>query len=91
MEFYEMETLMDNLYLINQEQWEMTRNLAYFILQPQTKKQLKPEKLMNFPWDSEKQKIYNHKPGRISEEEDKMLKAEAKYLEEKIFGIREDK
>lgn len=64
----------------------MCRNLAYFIVQPHSKQKLKPEKLMSFPWDQDKHKINNHKPGRISEEEDKMLQAEAKYLEKKFFG-----
>jgi len=42
MSFYELETLMENLYLINQQEWEMTRNLAYFIVQPQSKHKINP-------------------------------------------------
>lgn len=91
MSFYELETLMENLYLINQQEWEMTRNLAYFIVQPQTKHKINPQKLMSFPWDNEGQKIKGASHGRISEDVKEQMMLEAKYLEEKLARKDEEK
>lgn len=91
MSFYELETLMENLYLINQQEWEMTRNLAYFIVQPQSKVRITPQKLMSFPWDSEGQKIKGANHGRISEDMKEQMMLEAKYLEEKLSRKNEEK
>lgn len=81
-----MEVLMENLYIINREQWDMCRNLAYFIVQPQTKKKINPKKLMAFPWDSEEKFIHSDHHGVVSENEKKMMEAEATYLEQTLFS-----
>lgn len=91
MSFYELETLMENLYLINQQEWEIARNLAYFIVQPQSKHKINPQKLMSFPWDNEDQKIKGANHGRISEDVKQQMLAEAKYLEEKLSKKDEEK
>lgn len=91
MSFYELETLMENLYLINQQEWEIARNLAYFIVQPQTKHRVNPQKLMSFPWDDNNQKIKGASHGRISEDVKEQMFAEAKYLEEKLKRKDEEK
>lgn len=91
MSFYELETLMENLYLINQQEWEMTRNLAYFIVQPQSKHKINIQKLMSFPWDSNEQKIKGANHNRISEDVKEQMLAEAKYLEEKLARKDEEK
>lgn len=91
MSFYELETLIDNLYLIDQQEWEMTRNLAYFIVQPQTKHRINPQKLMSFPWDNEGQKIKGASHGRISDDVKEQMMLEAKYLEEKLANQKNEK
>lgn len=91
MTFYELETLMENLYLINQQDWEIARNLAYFIVQPQTKHRVNPQKLMSFPWDNEGQKIKGASHNRISEDVKEQMMLEAKYLEEKLARKDEEK
>lgn len=91
MSFYELETLMENLYLINQQDWEIARNLAYFIVQPQTKHRVNPQSLMSFPWDSNNQKIKVANHGRISDDVKEQMFLEAKYLEEKLSRKDEKK
>lgn len=91
MSFYELETLMENLYLINQQDWEIARNLAYFIVQPQSKVRINPQKLMSFPWDSNEQKIKGANHGRISDDIKEQMFLEAKYLEEKLSRKNEEK
>lgn len=91
MSFYELETLMENLYLINQQDWEIARNLAYFIVQPQSKHRINPQKLMSFPWDNEGQKIKGASHNRISEDVKEQMMLEAKYLEEKLARKDEKK
>lgn len=53
MEMYELETLMDNLYLVDKSQWEQTRTIAYMIAQVNSKRKLSPSKVMSFPWEEE--------------------------------------
>lgn len=50
---YEFEALMDNLYLVDKNQWEQTRTLAYIIAQGNSTKKLSPDKILSFPWDEE--------------------------------------
>ena len=55
--------------------WEMTRMLALFLLQPYSKKKLRPSDVMKFPWD-----------GRVGEEKRKSPPArstEGRFLEVK--------
>lgn len=75
-----METLMENLYLVDKADWERTRNLAYIIAQVNSKKKLSPEKIMKFPWDSESSGDHT----RLTDEEVARLEEERKILEEKM-------
>ena len=50
---YELEALMDNLYLVDKADWEQTRTLGYIIAQGNSTKKLTPQKIMKFPWDEE--------------------------------------
>lgn len=72
---------MDNLYLVDKNDWERTRNLAYIIAQCNSKRKLSPEKVMKFPWDDEKNSVEHD---RISDEELQKLQEERKILEEKM-------
>ena len=53
MEMYELETLMENLYLVDKSDWERIRTLGYFICQVNSKKKISPSKIMSFPWETE--------------------------------------
>ena len=81
MSFYELEAIMDNLYLVDKSDWERTRSLSYIIAQGNSTKKLTPEKIMKFPWDSEESGEHR----RLSDEEkqkyDEMRKLEEARLQ----------
>jgi len=76
---YELEALMDNLYLVDKNNWETTRTLAYIIAQGRSTKKLSPEKIMKFPWDEEE-----NQRERISEDDKKHYDEMWKKEEERI-------
>lgn len=80
MSFYELEALMENLYLVDKSPWEMTRTLAYIIAQVNSKKKLSPEKILRLPWDSESSSDHT----RLTDAEVARLEEERKILEEKM-------
>lgn len=75
---YELEALMDNLYLVDKNQWEQTRTLAYIIAQGNSTKKLSPDKILSFPWDEEE----SGEHPRLSEEEKQNYLEEWKNAEE---------
>ena len=78
MEFYEIETLLENKWRKDKESWERTRMEAYFTAQSQSTKEIDPKKLIPLPWD----RI------RIAEEdtpeERDAVRREMKEMEEKM-------
>lgn len=79
MEMYELEALMDNLYLVDKADWEQTRTLGYIIAQGNSTKKLTPQKIMKFPWDEEE-----NQRERISEDDKKRYDEMWKKEEERI-------
>lgn len=51
MEQYEIEPLIDKLYTKHKEEWEQTRMIAYITAQVNSKKKLKIQDIIKFPWD----------------------------------------
>ena len=51
MEWYEIEALIENLWMRNKESWEQTRTIGYITAQCQSTKQLNPKDMMTFPWE----------------------------------------
>lgn len=47
--------------------WEMTRTLSAFILQPWSKKRLKPSDILKFPWDTAARTERKSPPARSTE------------------------
>lgn len=47
--------------------WEMARTLSAFILQPWSKKRLKPSDVLKFPWDTAAQTERKSPPARSTE------------------------
>lgn len=82
---YELEALMDNLYLVDKNQWEQTRTLGYIIAQGHSTKKLSPAKIMKFPWDDEESGQGQRE--RISEEDKKKYDEAWKHEEERIKKI----
>lgn len=71
---------MDNLYLVDKNQWEQTRTLAYIIAQGNSTKKLSPNKIMSFPWDSEE----TGQREKLSEEKKKEFDEAWKREEERL-------
>ena len=51
MELYEIETLIENLWMRDKTSWEQTRTLSYITAQCQSTKQIDPKDMMTFPWE----------------------------------------
>ena len=50
MEWYEIETLIENKWRKDKETWEQARVQAYFTAQCQSTKEIDPKKILPFPW-----------------------------------------
>ena len=51
MEMYEMEALIENLWMRDKISWEQTRTICYITAQCQSTKKLDPKDMMTFPWE----------------------------------------
>lgn len=78
MNFYEIETLIENLWMKNKESWEQTRVQAYITAQTQSTKKLDPKELMSFPWEGDSQ------TDEITDDERKEILKEMKEMEDKL-------
>ena len=78
MQFYEVETLIENLWRKNKESWEQTRTVGYITAQCQSTKKLDPQELMPFPWENKVEKVED------TPEEIEMMRKEMKDMENKL-------
>lgn len=53
MEFYEIEALVENIWMKDKESWEQTRTVAYVTAQVQSTKQIDKTDIMVFPWEKD--------------------------------------
>lgn len=51
MTFYEVSTLLENLWMKEKESWEQTRTVAFVTAQSQSTKKLDMKSMMTFPWE----------------------------------------
>lgn len=51
MDWYEIEALIENLWMRDKTSWEQTRTISYITAQCQSTKQLSPKDMMTFPWE----------------------------------------
>lgn len=72
MQWYEVNGLLKYEYFKNQEKWEQTRFMSYIIAQVNSKKKLKFDDIITFPWENENDKT------TTSKEEFERLKNKAK-------------
>ena len=56
MTFYEIETLLENLWMKEKESWEQTRTVAFITAQCQSTKKLDMKEMMTFPWEKDMEK-----------------------------------
>lgn len=78
MQFYEVETLIENLWRKNKESWEQTRTVGYITAQCQSAKKINPQEMMPFPWESDGQSE------EITDDERKDILKEMKDMENKL-------
>lgn len=81
---WEVNDLLKCLKYADQASWEQTRWLMYVVAQVNSKKQLKLQDIMHFPWDSERVTT------TISNEDIKKLKAKAKRIEKDLLNGKAD-
>lgn len=77
MELYEIETLIENLWMRDKTSWEQTRMLSYITAQCQSTKQIDPKDMMTFPWEK------TEKVEDSQEERDRIFR-EMKEMEKKL-------
>ena len=51
---YELSIICESLHLRVKDSWEQTRMICYLIAQTNSKKKLKPNDIISFPWEKEK-------------------------------------
>lgn len=78
MNFYEIETLLENLWMKNKESWEQTRIQAYITAQTQSTKKIDMNDMMSFPWEKKVEKVED------TLEDIEMMRKEMKEMEDKL-------
>lgn len=78
MEWYEIKVILENQHYAIQEDWEQARMITYFIAQVNSKKKLKLEDIIKFPWESEKK---DNVDTEITKEDNDRLKRKAEYIQ----------
>ena len=78
MNFYEIEALIENLWMKNKESWEQTRVQAYITAQTQSTKKIDMNDMMSFPWEKKVEKVED------TPEDIEMMRKEMKEMEDKL-------
>lgn len=78
MKFYEIEALIENLWMKNKESWEQTRVQAYITAQTQSTKKIDMNDMMSFPWEKKVEKIED------SKEDIEAMRKEMKEMEKRL-------
>lgn len=78
MKFYEIEALIENLWMKNKESWEQTRVQAYITAQTQSTKKIDMNDMMSFPWEKKVEKVED------TPEEIDMMRKEMKEMESRL-------
>ena len=76
--FYEIEALLENLWMKNKESWEQTRIQAYITAQTQSTKKIDMNDMMSFPWEKKVEKVED------TPEDIEMMMKEMKEMEDKL-------
>lgn len=53
MQFYEIDSLLDNYYLKNKDGWEQARLIAYMTAQVNSREKLSPNDIITFHWEKD--------------------------------------
>lgn len=75
---YEIEALIENMWMKNKTSWEQTRTVGYITAQCQSTKKIDPKQMMSFPWESDSQ------TEEITAEEREEILKEMKAMEDRL-------
>ena len=78
MKFYEIEALIEDLWMKNKESWEQTRVQAYITAQTQSTKKIDMNDIMSFPWEKKVEKVED------TPEDIEMMRKEMKEMESRL-------
>ena len=78
MKSYEIDCLIENLWMKNKESWEQTRIQAYITAQTQSTKKIEMNDMMSFPWEKKVEKVED------IPEDIEMMRKEMKEMEDKL-------
>ena len=78
MKSYEIDCLIENLWMKNKESWEQTRLQAYITAQTQSTKKIEMNDMMSFPWEKKVEKVED------IPEDIEMMRKEMKEMEDKL-------
>lgn len=78
MQFYEIEALIENMWMKDKTSWEQTRTVGYITAQCQSTKKISPQDMMPFPWENKVEKVED------TPEEIEMIRKEMKDMENKL-------
>lgn len=78
MQFYEIEALIENMWMKDKTSWEQTRTVGYITAQCQSTKKISPQDMMPFPWENKVEKVED------TPEEIEMMRKEMKDMENKL-------
>lgn len=78
MKSYEIDCLIENLWMKNKEAWEQTRVQAYITAQTQSTKKIEMNDMMSFPWEKKVEKVED------TPEDIEMMMKEMKEMEDKL-------
>lgn len=75
---YEIEALIENLWMKDKTSWEQTRTVGYITAQCQSTKKIDPKQMMSFPWEGD-----NSDEEITADEREEILK-EMKAMEDRL-------
>ena len=78
MQFYEIETLIENLWMKDKASWEQTRTIGYITAQCQSTKKIDPQEMMSFPWEKNVEKVED------TPEDIERMRKEMKAMEDRL-------
>ena len=78
MQFYEIECLIENMWMKDKTSWEQTRTVGYITAQCQSTKKIDPQEMMSFPWEKKVEKVDD------TPEEIEMMRKEMKAMEDRL-------
>lgn len=83
---YEVQSIIENLEYYERGDWERTRFLSYTNIQSQSSKRLKPQDILQFPWEKEESNTdqINSNSEPLTQLDIERLKEQAKIISQNL-------